>query len=112
MNRRQFLAATAAAVGAFALDPERLLYVPGRKTYFDTGAWSPPTYRGMTVFYDEDLNAAYFFDPRYLKITYLKSHWLEVGPTPSPQAAVAEMVFQLSGQTRRFRKLGTLTSLT
>lgn len=35
MNRRQFLAATASAVGALALDPERLLWVPGKTSYFD-----------------------------------------------------------------------------
>lgn len=35
MNRRHFIAATAAAIGAFTLDPERALYVPGQKSYFD-----------------------------------------------------------------------------
>lgn len=32
MKRRGFLAALASATGAFALDPERALWVPGAKT--------------------------------------------------------------------------------
>ena len=35
MNRRTMLKASAAAIGALAFDPERLLYVPGAKTYLD-----------------------------------------------------------------------------
>lgn len=36
ISRRAFLTtATVAAVGAFVLDPERLLWVPGQRTYFD-----------------------------------------------------------------------------
>jgi hypothetical protein len=36
MNRRAFLTrATAAAIGVFALDLDRLLWVPGQRTFFD-----------------------------------------------------------------------------
>jgi hypothetical protein len=38
LSRRGFLGLTAAAVAAYALDPERLLWVPGAKTIF-----LPPT---------------------------------------------------------------------
>ena len=34
MNRRSFLSALATAASAMALDPERLLWVPGKKTIF------------------------------------------------------------------------------
>jgi hypothetical protein len=38
LSRRAFFArATAAAVGALTLDPERLLWVPGQKMFFDLG---------------------------------------------------------------------------
>lgn len=37
MNRRAFLQLSSAAVAAFALDPEQLLWVPGRKTIVDLG---------------------------------------------------------------------------
>lgn len=35
MNRRGFLGSLAALTAGMALDPERALWVPGRKTYFD-----------------------------------------------------------------------------
>jgi len=35
MNRRAFLGLSSAALAAFTLDPERLLWTPGRRTYFD-----------------------------------------------------------------------------
>lgn len=35
MNRRAFLTAVAAAIPAFGLDPERLLWRPGQRSYFD-----------------------------------------------------------------------------
>lgn len=35
MNRRAFLGSLAALTAGMALDPERALWVPGRKTYFD-----------------------------------------------------------------------------
>jgi hypothetical protein len=34
MNRRSFLRLAGVAAAGFALDPERLLWVPGRKTFF------------------------------------------------------------------------------
>jgi hypothetical protein len=34
MNRRTFLGVSAAAAAAMVLDPERLLWVPGAKTFF------------------------------------------------------------------------------
>lgn len=36
MNRRAFLSAVAASIPAMALDPERLLWIPGQRSYFDT----------------------------------------------------------------------------
>jgi len=41
MRRRQFFGALAAATAGFALDPERLLWVPGRKSFFDTHVYRP-----------------------------------------------------------------------
>lgn len=41
MNRRPFLAGITAAVGGLVLDPERLLWVPGRKSIFDLGTSVP-----------------------------------------------------------------------
>lgn len=38
MKRRAFLAALAAAATGAVFDPEKLLWVPGRKSYFDLGA--------------------------------------------------------------------------
>lgn len=35
MNRRHFLGSLAALSAGMALDPERALWVPGRRTYFD-----------------------------------------------------------------------------
>lgn len=40
MNRRAFLGSLASLAAGMALDPERALWVPGRKTYFDIQA--PP----------------------------------------------------------------------
>ena len=44
MNRRRFLSLSALAVPALVLDPERLLWVPGRKMILDLG---PAGYRVM-----------------------------------------------------------------
>jgi hypothetical protein len=35
MNRRAFLGLSSAALAAFTLDPERALWVPGQRSYFD-----------------------------------------------------------------------------
>lgn len=43
MRRRAFLATLAAAATCAVLDPEKLLWVPGRTSYFDLGATSLPT---------------------------------------------------------------------
>jgi hypothetical protein len=76
MNRRHFLRATAAAVGALTLDPERLLWVPGQRTYFDiVRPFSDVlTFRGMEVFYDEDCDGCYVYNPKFLKMVYLNGH--------------------------------------
>lgn len=50
MNRRTFLTrATAAAVGALVLDPERLLWTPGARTFFDIRT---PLQAGDLVYFD------------------------------------------------------------
>lgn len=41
MNRRGFLAAVAASIPAMVLDPERLLWVPGKRSYFDIAQPAP-----------------------------------------------------------------------
>lgn len=51
MNRRTFLA-LAPALAGFALDPERLLWVPGRKSYFDIVRPEPATPFIMVEFAD------------------------------------------------------------
>jgi hypothetical protein len=38
VNRRNAITAVAAAIGAFTLDPERALWVPGKRSIFDLGA--------------------------------------------------------------------------
>jgi hypothetical protein len=35
MNRRAFLGLSSAALAAYTLDPERALWVPGQRSYFD-----------------------------------------------------------------------------
>jgi hypothetical protein len=35
MNRRSFLGLSSAALAAFTLDPERAIWVPGQRSYFD-----------------------------------------------------------------------------
>jgi hypothetical protein len=43
MNRRSFLKCLAGGAAGFALDPERLLWVPGQRTHFVMpGIESPP----------------------------------------------------------------------
>lgn len=39
MNRRAFLASLAATVAGASFDPERLLWVPGQRTYFLPPIW-------------------------------------------------------------------------
>jgi hypothetical protein len=55
MNRRQFLRATAAAVGAITLDPELALWVPGRKTIFIPNP-APPKIIQVAFDYDSLLS--------------------------------------------------------
>jgi hypothetical protein len=40
MNRRSFLTLAAASAAALAVDPERLLWTPGKRVTFDL--WTPP----------------------------------------------------------------------
>ena len=41
MDRRSFIGSLAALAAGMALDPERALWVPGRRTYFDTHVPQP-----------------------------------------------------------------------
>jgi len=55
MNRRRFLATLCAGAAGFALDPERLLWVPGKKTIFlppviQSVVFDPPV--GYTIVLD------------------------------------------------------------
>lgn len=44
MHRRAFLGTLSAGLAGMVLDPERALWVPGRRTYHDMGAFvRPPT---------------------------------------------------------------------
>lgn len=46
MRRRAFLQSLAAGVAGFALDPERLLWVPGQRVFFFT---PPPLYPTLSI---------------------------------------------------------------
>lgn len=53
LNRRDFFRrATAAAVGALTLDPERLLWVPGQRAYFDIVSPEPIRLIHPAVWYE------------------------------------------------------------
>lgn len=56
MHRRTFLTSLAALTAGMALDPERALWVPGRRTYFDLGATAPEPW--MFVGYLTDYSLA------------------------------------------------------
>ncbi len=63
MNRRGFLGAAAAAVAALAIDPERLLWVPGAKTIFIPPAVSSSAdiYRLWLLSWDEKVAKGLFY---------------------------------------------------
>lgn len=74
MNRRSFLASTAAIIASAAFDPEKLLWVPGRKV-ISIPKPSPPAaavylngiYQVTGVDYTIDGNKITFHDPRHKK---------------------------------------------
>lgn len=61
MNRRRFLQAISAAVGAFALDPERALWVPGQRTHFDMGSAPSQELTHIRLYPDASSHGFYFY---------------------------------------------------
>lgn len=71
MNRRAFLSTLAAALTGAALDPERLLWVPGKKTIF-----LPPPKKIISAFVIGDvitINGVYAVNP----VTYQTTKFLQ-----------------------------------
>lgn len=81
MNRRHFLGSLAALSAGMALDPDKLLWVPGRKTYFDivrptsleaasgTFIWNPNQFTAFEierVLADHQDGLFYYPGPKYV----------------------------------------------
>jgi len=71
MNRRGFLATLLAGAAGFALDPERLLWVPGQKTIF-----LPPVIQ--SVVFDPPVGYTMVVDLE--DITLMRDHCRALGP--------------------------------
>jgi hypothetical protein len=90
LSRRGFLGLTAAAVAAYALDPERLLWVPGAKTIF-----LPPTTVLAAEADDVECLIAGLGGPMFLPVR--RGHVEVWALTPDP----SQLVRQLSDQEYR-----------
>jgi hypothetical protein len=74
-------------------------------------------FKGAEVFYDEDLNVnnGYMYNPKYLKIVYLKNYWMKMSDRLEP---VNNLTFtqkvrtHWSFCTNQRRRLGVVTAIT
>jgi hypothetical protein len=74
-------------------------------------------FKGATLFYDEDLgvDSMYFYNPKFLKLVYLKGAWMKMKDKiePANQLASIQKVFTIGNlATNNARRLGVITAIT
>jgi hypothetical protein len=74
-------------------------------------------FKGASIFYDEDLDTdnLYFYNPKFLKLIYLKGAWMKMKDRiePANQLAVIQRVFTVGNlATNNSRRLGVVTAIT
>jgi hypothetical protein len=74
-------------------------------------------FKGATLFYDEDLDTdnLYFYNPKFLKLIYLKGAWMKMKDRiePANQLAAIQRVFTVANlATNNSRRLGVVTAIT
>ena len=74
-------------------------------------------FKGATLFYDEDLDTdnLYFYNPKFLKLIYLKGAWMKMKDRiePANQLAAIQRVFTVANlATNQSRRLGVVTAIT
>lgn len=74
-------------------------------------------FKGASLFYDEDLDTdnLYFYNPRFLKLIYLKGAWMKMKNKiePANQLASVQRIFTVANlATNNSRRLGVVSSIT
>lgn len=74
-------------------------------------------FKGANLFYDEDLDIdnMYFYNPKFLKLIYLKGAWMKMKDRiePANQLAAVQRVFTVANlATNNSRRLGVISSIT
>jgi hypothetical protein len=74
-------------------------------------------FKGASIFYDEDLDTdnLYFYNPKFLKLIYLKGAWMKMKDRiePANQLAAIQRVFTVANlATNNSRRLGVVTAIT
>lgn len=74
-------------------------------------------FKSANMFYDEDLDTdnAYLYNPKFLKIIYMKGAWMKMKDRiePSNQLAAIQRVFTVANlATNNSRRLGVVTAIT
>lgn len=74
-------------------------------------------FKGAELFYDEDLDTdnVYFYNPKFLKLVYLKGAWMKMKDRiePANQLAAIQRIFTVGNlATNNSRRCGVVTSVT
>ena len=75
-------------------------------------------YKNADVFYDEDMtptDSAYFLNPKFLKMVYLKGAWMKMKDPVEPdnQLSLVYKLFTMANMgTGNSRRLGVVTAIT
>ena len=74
-------------------------------------------FKGADLFYDEDLDTdnMYFYNPKYLKLVYLKGAWMKMKDRiePANQLAAIQRLFTVANlATNNSRRLGVVSAIT
>jgi hypothetical protein len=74
-------------------------------------------FKGASMFYDEDLDTdnAYLYNPKFLKLVYLKGAWMKMKDRiePANQLAAIQRVFTVANlATNNSRRLGVVSAIT
>ena len=74
-------------------------------------------FKGASLFYDEDLDTdnLYFYNPKFLKLIYLKGAWMKMKERiePSNQLIAVQRLFTVANlATNNSRRCGVVTSIT
>lgn len=74
-------------------------------------------FKGASIFFDEDLDTdnAYLYNPKYLKLVYLKGAWMKMKDKiePANQLASIQRVFTVANlATNNSRRLGVVSAIT